>query len=471
MLTNLKINFFTILFAFSTFCLGQNVSLNLDKSDTIIKIVNLEDFQNEFSTKPFLTKSKNNSENLNLEFSLATPNLFRFSSLQPQTASLIVLATPGDEINYKLDNNNQIIFEGQNASHYNFFRKLNNSQIKYPIFNENDGIWNYKKNTQLTYEKRIQFFEEYVKNEKVSQLFKEKMRTLLEFEYINWLLNRFIIPENAIDDYQKYLSDINVKTFDRVNQEDNAFYFLALTNFLHINSKIITGEIGYTSKNLNYQLDFIDKNFIGTTKEYAITKTLLEFENHLKSEYLVLLKNKVTEKLPLITDNKYKIILEKLSTRLANKNLLLPEEVLNSELIQLDGTKISLNQVLQKHGKKIKIIDFWASWCAPCIEEIKNSSDLRNKVTKDDNFEFIYFSIDKNVESWKKKVANLEKFGMHKNQYLVVENSTSAFATYFNLQSIPRYAIIDSTNTLLSINETSPKNLTDYNTLLKEIQK
>ena len=103
----------------------ENIHIQIDKKDKILNTVILEEFQNEFFNESSKIKSKSENENLDFELTLATPKLFRFYSIKPQTAPLLIFIQPGDSVYYHLAENNSIIFEGKNASHYNFFTKLN----------------------------------------------------------------------------------------------------------------------------------------------------------------------------------------------------------------------------------------------------------------------------------------------------------------------------------------------------------
>lgn len=55
-------------------------------------------------------------------------------------------------------------------------------------------------------------------------------------------------------------------------------------------------------------------------------------------------------------------------------------------------------------GKKYVLIDFWASWCAPCRKEIPNLKNIYSQYSKK-GLEIISLSIDKNDAAWKKALA------------------------------------------------------------------
>ncbi len=66
-----------------------------------------------------------------------------------------------------------------------------------------------------------------------------------------------------------------------------------------------------------------------------------------------------------------------------------------------DGGKISLEQF----KGKVVLLDFWASWCGPCVEGIPGLKALAEKY-KNDDFILVSISYDHTRDTWKNFVKN-----------------------------------------------------------------
>ena len=89
------------------------------------------------------------------------------------------------------------------------------------------------------------------------------------------------------------------------------------------------------------------------------------------------------------------LVISNLSYSYENNQLLLhnPAKKINFfDLENLDGKKVNIADKLIK--KKLILINFWATWCPPCIKEIPDLIKLKQKFRKD--IDIIFVSVDAN---------------------------------------------------------------------------
>ncbi len=87
-------------------------------------------------------------------------------------------------------------------------------------------------------------------------------------------------------------------------------------------------------------------------------------------------------------------------------------------------------------GKKYVLLDFWASWCAPCRKSIPGLKELYSKYA-DKGFQIVSISTDKNEQDWI-KAAHEEQL-----PWLSFLDRQSV-ADAFNVKAIPSLFLIDS---------------------------
>lgn len=124
---------------------------------------------------------------------------------------------------------------------------------------------------------------------------------------------------------------------------------------------------------------------------------------------------------------------------------------------------ISLNEIIETSKDKIILIDFWASWCAPCRAAMPASRKLHEKY-KNKNIQFLYVSIDENLENWQK--ANLKENLSIKNSFLAINYPEATFYKENKLNYIPRYMIFHK-GKLVNNDAPSP----DSPEIIKELNK
>jgi len=91
---------------------------------------------------------------------------------------------------------------------------------------------------------------------------------------------------------------------------------------------------------------------------------------------------------------------------------------------------------------KALLINFWATWCNPCLAELPHSKSLYQEV-KDLPIEFIYIctSSGSDINQWKSKIAELELSGIH---IFVEKNINTELMNLFSVSSYPSYIFINA---------------------------
>ncbi len=93
---------------------------------------------------------------------------------------------------------------------------------------------------------------------------------------------------------------------------------------------------------------------------------------------------------------------------------------------------------------KVVLIDFWATWCGPCVREIPNVKAAYDNLHPK-GFEIVGISFDKDKEALTKFVAQHK---MTWPQYFDGKGWENDFGRKFNIRSIPTMWLVDKKGNL-----------------------
>ena len=114
------------------------------------------------------------------------------------------------------------------------------------------------------------------------------------------------------------------------------------------------------------------------------------------------------------------------------------------ELIATDGSKFRLTESLSK----LTLIDFWASWCGPCIKHNNNVVLPLYKKYHTLGFEVMGISLDKNKNKWVKSINDNGFIWIHG----VKKDESVNLESLYNFNSIPYTLLVNEEGKVIDIN-------------------
>lgn len=120
-----------------------------------------------------------------------------------------------------------------------------------------------------------------------------------------------------------------------------------------------------------------------------------------------------------------------------------------------DGKEIRLSDYVGKN--KLILLDFWASWCIPCIQEVPLLKELQEKY-ESKGLLVIGVSVDSDRKKWEEALDKHEPAGI---QISELKGWESVSRINYGVQAIPFTVLIDSSGKILARNPHGP--------LLKEV--
>ena len=116
-----------------------------------------------------------------------------------------------------------------------------------------------------------------------------------------------------------------------------------------------------------------------------------------------------------------------------NKTLVLQPGQLAPDFTLSDpeGQPVSLSQF----KGKVVLMDFWASWCSPCIGDLGTLRKIKERVAAQPVV-FLNVSLDANEAAWKRAIAKHQIQGVH-------VRSDGQVTQAYNVFNIPRYYLVD----------------------------
>lgn len=269
-------------------------------------------------------------------------------------------------------------------------------------------------------------------------------RFLLSLAFV--LLN--LISGNAQEADEKELEKVHAATY-RIRDSLSSLYKATF-------EKIKLAYDPATIKQLQGKVDELDR----ITEQNNARELALEFEfirQNLSSPVaLQILEYKISRRESANLYGTFNTLFTQLSPKLkhSEKGISLQEKLHHFSTSRIGNVapKFSVTDLNNKvltldsfRNQNYVLLDFWASWCAPCREDFPFLKELYGKYSTK-GFEIINISRDENTDSWKKAIEK-EAISAWKH-FSTIENNSETEKEYF-VTAIPVKILIDKDGTII----------------------
>lgn len=447
------------------------------------------------------------SGKFSLEVSLSESGFIRLQS--KSLPKLYFFAEPGESIQISYQKNKEGIsvlqFYGKNAWGNNLIANkqlLNNSKTDEAAFrallSKSSNLNDVVSGIEAVIKKHTDLVKNCYRDKTISGVFLNALIAETEQKAMSWiggiLVGYFHKQDNIVKDTKLSESDcrklVNIlyKKYDPFNQR----YFKTTTAFDNSHAKCELIRLSIIQGNgpgeniwepydkdfeqiinglsvINFAPEKVQSNFIGNAlliasvfkpmNDITYANVLQKYiRRYPESAYIPLLSANFV--ISLLAKNQSQQVMQQ------NDELLIfkaAENKLTTSLTNGLDTITQFQSIVRHYFKGTPVfVDFWASWCSPCLAEFKYEPQLHEFLASN-NIKILYISLDNPgfKENWKKLLVNYKLDGYHYlANGLVKANAEKMF------QGIPRYMLFDKDGNLV---ETGALRPSSGNGLYKQI--
>ncbi len=394
-------------------------------------IVNTNPLLRESSSYPFPDQ-----ENAHFHFDIALQSATT-AAIKVRKERIDLYVQPGDKMDVTINGEDiykDILFSGKGSKANNYLvaaaRQFHEKDLELAAnlrYAQPAAFKSFVNNLRM---ERLNFLRTYLQSHQLNSEFIKYAKAdinywyafnLMNYPYEHPIFHDQPVPMEVPGDYYDFMEEIPINNKSAL---PNKYYIYYLQDFLSFQSKKIEniglsrleladkylrGQPLYFYKALQYALDCRRVNGIGM--EESVLNFIENCPYKLYDEYLKLAYHE-------------------------SKGILEGMDAPTFNLKDINGRSVSL---IDFKGKVV-FLDFWATWCTPCIHQLPSHKKLQEQF-QGREVVFLYISMDRNSTIWKNFVQNNNLPGIHLSAGTNMLHSQ--IAKKYKVNSLPYSLIID----------------------------
>lgn len=283
---------------------------------------------------------------------------------------------------------------------------------------------------------------------KLSDAFKARQLASYKYSCINHKYNypnnyKYYTNNSASinESYYDFMIQNKFTEEDLVNVQD---VFEYVNNFYRYKLNLDNNPVTTERDLIEREFTIAESLYLGRVKNILLTKVFAEILNSYSFE---LTKKYISRYMSNVKTDEYrKYIDSRISlASIASNNTI----AYNFKLVDANGKMVQLSDF---KGKKV-YLNFWASWCVPCLEEIENHNLIQTKLGGT-GFTTIMISVDEDKNAWKRVLKKYNKDIIQLN----MPGVKTDVGKNYKLKSIPKSLLINADGVIIQDELPQPSN-------------
>ncbi|MGB1205580.1 MAG: thioredoxin-like domain-containing protein [Chitinophagales bacterium] len=328
------------------------------------------------------------------------------------------------------------------------------------------NVEQFKQYCEKVRQEEVYFLNNYWECQQLSPTFFELMANETNYRFANRISTYFFHKNEENDNGEDmYLAFASEKL---TNLDENIYHSNQYLTFLdnHLRHLCLRTETMQEVKKqpiswVKQAYNFAKQQFSGQILHHALAILAVNMINTETSDLPEYYRDFTTSN----NNNKLKTIVAKQYKKLENA-LSAPMPKGANLHIMKKKSSMTFHKLMQKYKGKVVYIDFWASWCKPCLMEMPSMQRVKQTFRNKDVV-FLHLSSDSKKSKWKRAIRKHNVTGEH---YLMNRNFHEDASRTLILTSLPRHVLIDKAGNIVAEHAKPPGDFSlidDINELLK----